>query len=445
MKIKNIDIRFRIPVSIKLKMIADLKRTHSHAFERVGFLFTKSKHLKNGSTIIIASEYIPVADEDYLRNESVGACIGANAIRKGMQGLYNRKSGCFHVHLHNHTGRPSPSGTDIKGIPGVVESFSNISGDQLNGYLILSYDSFYASVMVKGKKKLQQPNLISEIGYPFRLHYENQKREDKNEMFNRQSFLGKDSEFLFKKVRIGIIGYGGGGSHVGQQLAHVGIINIIVFDDDRIEISNMNRLIGAWLSDVAKKLLKTKIARRVIKKILPNAIVKSVTTKWQNEPELLQSCDIIIGCVDTYSERQQLEAECRRYLIPYIDIGMDVLEEQDKSYSMFGQIILSMPGSACMNCYGFLTEEKLGEEAGKYGDVGGRPQVVWPNGVLASTAVGVLIDIITGWTKEKDKNVYLSYDGNTGHLTDHIRIKFAPKQCKHFLLINAGPVSFKIL
>jgi hypothetical protein len=51
-----------------------------------------------------------------------------------------------------------------------------------------------------------------------------------------------------------------------------------------------------------------------------------------------------------------------------------------------------------MRCMGFLTDAKLAEEAARYWKGGARPQVVWPNGVLASTAIGLAVDIVTGWT-----------------------------------------------
>ena len=40
--------------------------------------------------------------------------------------------------------------------------------------------------------------------------------------YSRQSFLGPDSEALISRCTIGVPGLGGGGSHVIQQLAHVG-------------------------------------------------------------------------------------------------------------------------------------------------------------------------------------------------------------------------------
>lgn len=53
---------------------------------------------------------------------------------------------------------------------------------------------------------------------------------------------------------------------------------------------------------------------------------------------------------------------------------------------MSGQVIASIPGLPCMKCYGFLNESVFAEEAMRYGAAGVRPQVIWPNAVLASTA-----------------------------------------------------------
>jgi hypothetical protein len=263
-------------------------------------------------------------------------------------------------------------------------------------------------------------------------------------VYDRQSFLGENAQLLFANVKVGIVGYGGGGSHIGQQFAHIGIHQPVIFDDDYIEASNLNRLIGGKWKDVIQKLSKIAIAKRLYKAILPAARLVTVYSRWQENPLVLQGCDIVVGCGDTYAERQQLEAECRRYLIPYVDIGMDVHKSGSET-SMSGQIMLSMPGKPCFRCYGYLTDEKLGLEAAKYGDVGGRPQVVWPNGVLASTAVGIVIELITGWTKRRVDTIYLEYDGNTGTVKDHIRLRFCGSECQHFPLEDAGPVRFKTI
>jgi hypothetical protein len=435
-------IIMRIPEILRIKMLEDLRRPHMHAGERVGFLFTQSKSLDEKTILVIATKYQPVADEDYIEDSSVGAKIGSNAIRTAMQTVRKTKSGCFHVHLHEHSGKPVPSGTDRKGLPGVVESLSNIAAGEAIGILILSQDNFFSAVQLNNHAGLLPADLITVVGFPMEFHYNTVKRPRKTKVFDRQSFLGSNSQLLFENVRIGIVGYGGGGSHVGQQLAHIGVRHPYVFDEDFIEDSNLNRLVGGRWKDVLGKLAKISIAKRVIKSIFPSAKVTAVKNRWQDSPEILQQCDLVAGCVDTYAERQQLEAECRRYLIPYVDIGMDIYQSQEQAPSMSGQIMLSLPGMPCFWCYGFLTEEKLGNEAAKYGNAGGRPQVVWPNGVLASTAVGILVELITGWTRRKNARIYLEYDGNTGVIKDHVRVRFCDESCSHYSLDSAGPVRF---
>ena len=429
MKNKKQNIRFRIPEQLHKEMLLDLNRAHSFAYERVGFLFAKTIKLSSDITLVIAIDYLPVDEKDYINDREVGAKINSDAIRAAMQGTLEKDCGCFHIHLHDHSGKPVPSFTDSKSLPGIVNSLNNIASEHINGFLILSTNAFYSSVKMES---------ISVVGYPFVLQYSN-KGGIKDLMFDRQSFLGANSQFLFENIKVGIIGYGGGGSHIGQQLAHIGVKNMTIFDDDRIEITNLNRLIGGIFSDVKNAILKIDIAKRVIKRIFPKVNLTLIAKKWQLDPGELQKCDIVFGGVDSYTERQQLESECRRFLIPLIDVGMDVYHTD--GYSMSGQIILSMPGLPCMSCYGFLTEEKLAKEAAKYGKVGGRPQVVWPNGVLASTAVGVFVDLVTGWTRNSD-GVYLSYDGNSGKIVDHVRKQFTTGKCDHFRIENTGKPNY---
>lgn len=92
-----------------------------------------------------------------------------------------------------------------------------------------------------------------------------------------------------------------------------------------------------------------------------------------------------------------------------------------------------------MRCMGFLTEEKLAQEAGRYGNAGGRPQVIWPNGVLASTAVGLAVDLVTNWTRFARKFAFFSYDGNEATVKESITLRgINPDVCPHFGLETVG-------
>ena len=201
--------------------------------------------------------------------------------------------------------------------------------------------------------------------------------------FDRQGFLGADSAAIHSRARVGIVGLGGGGSHLGQQLAHVGIGEFVLVDPQTIDESNINRLVGATQKDVDAGTPKVTLSEWLIRGIFPSAKVNSIRTDWRAAMPALRSCDIVVGAVDSLSARDELEQFCRSNIIPYVDIGMAVTAVADE-FLISGQVIRSMPGSACMRCLGFITPHKLEVEAKKYGDAGNNPQVVWSNGLLAS-------------------------------------------------------------
>lgn len=233
---------------------------------------------------------------------------------------------------------------------------------------------------------------------------------------DRQSFLGPDSDSVLGAATIGIVGLGGGGSHVVQQAAHLGIGGFVNADPQAIDCTNTNRLVGGTLADVDAATTKTHIAERLVCSLQPRARLQSIQGSWHTAADQLKTADVIVGAVDSFTEREQLERFARRHLIPYIDIGMDV-HDVPTGCLVSGQIILSTPGAPCLRCCGLLTDELLAQEAKGYGAAGGRPQVVWSNGVLASTAIGLVTQILSPWYRNPPAFVYLEYDGNRGTVT----------------------------
>ena len=267
-----------------------------------------------------------------------------------------------------------------------------------------------------------------------------------SERFSSQSFLGAEAGHVFESAIVGIVGLGGGGSHIAQQLAHVGFLHFILFDPDEMEPRNLNRQIGAVEKDVDLKTPKIDIVARLIKSIRSRAVIEQYKSTWQKNPDPLKKCDVIFGCVDGFQERRTLEVFARRYVIPCIDIGMDIYPAKEgQPPRMVGQVILSLPGKSCMRCLGFPSEAALTSEAENYGAAGHVPQVVWGNGVLASVATGIAVDLFSNWTKKDNEAVYLSYDGNDLTVTVHPRLAMRNRVCDHFPPDEVGDPKFKPL
>lgn len=268
-----------------------------------------------------------------------------------------------------------------------------------------------------------------------------------SDRYSRQSFLGPDSQAIIGRTKVGVVGLGGGGSHIIQQLAHLGFLDYCLYDADRVEFSNLNRLVGATEADARKRILKAEIARRVVRGLQSNARIQAIPKRWQDDPEPLKRCAIVFGCVDGFQQRRELETLCRRYLVTLIDIGLDVHPNPDPGAapSLAGQVMLSIPGYSCLRCYQYLTDTRIDDEVKKYGAAGVNPQVVWANGVLASSAVGLAINHLTNWTTLAPKQAYLSYNGNLGIVVPHPRLPYVPEICDHYSLsITGDPIWKKV-
>lgn len=256
---------------------------------------------------------------------------------------------------------------------------------------------------------------------------------------SRQSFLGPGLPDVLELARIAVVGVSGGGSHVVQQLAHVGFQNLALFDPDEIEEVNLHRHVGATRDDVGR--VKVEVGERVVRGLWPEADVLAARAKWQERVEDLRTVDLIFGCLDGVRSRLDLETTARRYLIPLIDIGLGMRGEVEKL--LVGQVATSMPGGPCLRCLGLLSERELAEEAaqsGGYAGFGPAPQVVWANGVLASTAVGVAVDILTGWNRVAAPALRLQYLGNTGVLEPYGAP--VPLVCVHYKDVQLGDPSW---
>lgn len=244
--------------------------------------------------------------------------------------------------------------------------------------------------------------------------------------FSRQSFLGAQSDTDLWETRVAIVGLGGGGSHVAQQLAHLGVGCFRLIDPDVIEASNLNRLVGATQDDVEMARPKVEILSRTIQSIRPGARVEPAQKKWQEADSLIKDAHVVFGCIDGYQQRDFLESAARRYGVSYIDIGMDVAEVSPDHFAVAGQVIVSRPGGPCMRCIGFLTPERLAREENDYGDAGINPQVIWTNGTLASVAVGEFIKLRTPWFPTNEAYVWLELDGNKQTVTTSPQPQYVP-------------------
>jgi hypothetical protein len=70
--------------------------------------------------------------------------------------------------------------------------------------------------------------------------------------YDRQSRLfGDAGQAILSRTRVGLIGLGGAGSIIAELLGRLGVGEFVLADPDKAELSNLPRLVGAAIGDVA--------------------------------------------------------------------------------------------------------------------------------------------------------------------------------------------------
>jgi hypothetical protein len=117
----------------------DLARPHRFASERVGFISIRAAKAAN-VVILLAGDYHPLDDNDYVEDSTVGAMMGQEAIRKALNVALLQPVGMFHVHVHGHIGRPRFSRIDLREQLKFVPDFFKVRRQMPHGAIVLSHD-----------------------------------------------------------------------------------------------------------------------------------------------------------------------------------------------------------------------------------------------------------------------------------------------------------------
>ena len=245
--------------------------------------------------------------------------------------------------------------------------------------------------------------------------------------FGRQRiFLGSEGHDRLRATHVGVVGLGGLGSHVVQQLAYLGVGTFTLVDPDRLEETNRNRLVGARATDPIG-MAKTAIAQRLATETDPAiAVVRhDLDLRHDDAFRALQQVDWLFGCVDNDGARLLLTQMSAERGQPYVDLATEIhVAENGLDYG--GRVCVSWRGGGCPFCLDLLSQDdirrSLADEqerrdiAGIYGvDVAAPgeagPAVVYLNGVVASLGVAEFAAAVAGL---RDPAGLLEYRGMLG-------------------------------
>ncbi|BCZ26193.1 tRNA threonylcarbamoyladenosine dehydratase [Claveliimonas bilis] len=140
-----------------------------------------------------------------------------------------------------------------------------------------------------------------------------------HEFSRTELLIGPEKFRRIKKASIMVFGIGGVGSHCIEALARTGVGKLILVDNDKVSVTNINRQSIAFHSTVGE--YKTQVMKRKILDICPDTEVETheVFVLPDNVDSILDCRpDYIVDAIDTVTAKLALAKKAMEYNIPII-------------------------------------------------------------------------------------------------------------------------------
>ncbi len=156
--------------------------------------------------------------------------------------------------------------------------------------------------------------------------------------------IGGPGQQALMAARIAIIGAGGLGGPAALYLAAAGIGHITLIDDDRVDLSNLQRQIQFSQADI--KAQKADTLAKAMSDINPDLNVRALNSRLtkDNADDILRGHDVILDGVDNFQTRFDINAASLACETPLVSGALGRWDGQLAAFS--GQ-----RGGPCYRCW----------------------------------------------------------------------------------------------
>lgn len=265
--------------------------------------------------------------------------------------------------------------------------------------------------------------------------------------------FGEPIQHALIQMHIVVVGCGGTGSAVAEQLVRLGVRYLTLIDPDTLTGSNVTRVYGSTHADVGR--LKCDVLAEHLLAIAPDLQVVRVHAMLTLEDTArhLMHADVIFGCTDDNAGRLVLSRAATHLLTPVIDCGVLLTSDaDDRLDGVHGRVTVLHPGGACLICRGRIdlaraaTEVLTPDERVRRLDEGyatalpgTEPAIVAYTTMIASLAVAELIERLTGYGPDQAPNEVL-----LRHHEREVSTNVQPPTAGHYCDPTAGSLGLGV-
>jgi hypothetical protein len=344
------------------------------------------------------------------------------------------------VLVHSHVGASYYSPSDDEGesrIHGTLRSFTPLP---LTASLLVTPDGVHGRVWTDGRPASMSELII--VGRTIRRVKLNNETSESNEAdattHSRQVLaFGTVGQQALAGLKIGIVGTGGTGSPLAEQLVRLGVKDLVLVDRDHLDRSSISRVYGSvpadlkrsWWQRLRPRKAKVEVVGRYLTRINPEASILAVYGDVTDPviAEKLLDRDVLFACTDEHWGRSVLNSLAYQYLIPTFNLGMAIVSTDGTITAGVGTVQLLRPGHGCLWCCGFLNSDVISAESmmpaereelhkeGYVPELGNpEPSVVTLTTTVAGMAGTWFLQLATDFMGEAGDFSRLNYDLMTG-------------------------------
>lgn len=423
-----------------------MDRLHDHLFpgdgDEHGAVLAAGVAETASGVRLLARQLFPAVDGvDYIPGQRGYRMLTGEFVRDCVLECAEDNLAYLAVHCHGGSDRVGFSSTDLasheRGYPALLD----ILDGRPAGALVFARNAVAGDIWLPDRSRVELAS-ARVAGRPIRtLHPEPQPPPDVDLAYDRQArIFGDRGQALLAAQKVGVIGAGGAGSLLVEYLARLGVGKLVVIDPERIELTNLPRVVGssrwdahAWLTRTGRPSLirqlgqrhathKVRIAQRLARRARPETAVEPIVGNVadQSVAARLLDCDYLFLAADSMQARLVFNSIVHQYLIPGVQVGAKV--QVDKAtgeiVDVFSVCRPVTPDLGCLWCNELINPVKLAEEAESDEVRRGQlyveeatiaaPSVITLNAVAASRAVDDYLFSVTGLL-EKNANTWVRF------------------------------------
>src|SRR6266403_4112540 len=363
-------------------------------------------------TRLLARRILPVAPELYEERTSYRLRVSPSFYNRVIDVCLSEKLSPVLVHSHPSADEPWYSASDDFGESRLLPVLEELIPGTSAASLLLTHS------LPAGRRYTNQKfgplNSLTVVGpqvLTFRFSPRQSIPQSDTTQFDRQILtFGTEGQKFIAGLRVGLVGVGGTSSIVAEQLGRLGVRDLVLIDPDRVEESNLSRLIGSHSKDVGSPKVKvirshlSKLGADKISTVEDSAIRQGVLAQ-------LRDRDIVFSCVDNDRSRAILSRFAHQYLIPIIDMGVRLDGRSGEIKAAAGRVSVVGPGMVCLRCSHHVSSERIRAESlppterqalAREGYVMGvddpAPAVISLNATIAGLAVTSALNLFLNFT-----------------------------------------------